>query len=115
MPSRTKTYCINGCKTKCDTGSRLCKQCQKDKRKARYDLEGSARDMGYDEQWSKVSKMVRRQEPICRICENALAQMVDHIIPLKQGGERLALSNLQPLCHKCHSHKTKEDIARYSH
>lgn len=32
---------------------------------------------------------------------------VDHIVPIAEGGERWALSNLQLLCKGCHSRKTK--------
>jgi len=124
MPSRPRTFCINGCKAQSISDSRLCATCdavrQKKidarraviakKRTARF---GTSREQGYDWQWEKVSKHVRRNEPICRMCKNALASCVDHIVPIKQGGERLAIDNLQPLCHKCHAVKTAQDVSRY--
>jgi 5-methylcytosine-specific restriction protein A len=125
MPKRVASYCINGCKGKGVNGSRLCLSCwtkREEHRKAymiakekeRTQREGSTSQRGYDGQWAKVSKYVRRNEPICRICKKALAEMVDHIIPLKQGGDRLALSNLQPLCNKCHNRKTIKDKTIYN-
>jgi 5-methylcytosine-specific restriction protein A len=104
-------------------GTHLCKRCnlQRDVRNAkakkrneqeRTKREGTTTQRGYDYQWSRVSQLIRRSEPICRRCKNALAQMVDHIKPLKEGGDRLDLANLQPLCNKCHSSKTREDYKR---
>ncbi|MFN9971948.1 MAG: HNH endonuclease, partial [Phycisphaerae bacterium] len=51
--------------------------------------------------------MVRREEPVCRICQAAVATEVDHIVPLRAGGPRLDRGNLQALCHQCHTWKTK--------
>jgi 5-methylcytosine-specific restriction endonuclease McrA len=35
--------------------------------------------------------------------------VVDHIIPLKDGGEPFSFSNLQSLCHMHHGQKTEQD------
>ena len=120
MPTRVKTYCINGCTGKGVHGSRLCTKCHNEREahnaeaKAQAEHkrvlhEGNASQRGYDWSWAKVSKYVRTNEPVCRHCKNALATMVDHIKPLKQGGDRLALDNLQPLCNSCHAIKTAKD------
>jgi 5-methylcytosine-specific restriction enzyme A len=125
MPSRPKTFCIQGCAGQSVNGSRLCQVCfdvREEKilarnnklAKARTEKYGSSREQGYDWRWEKLSKFVRRNEPVCRICKNALAQMVDHIVPLKQGGERLAMENLQPLCNRCHGAKTAQDKLHYT-
>jgi 5-methylcytosine-specific restriction endonuclease McrA len=51
--------------------------------------------------------------PFCKIClDNGRAvnaDVVDHIVPLDQGGERLEQQNLQSLCHSCHKQKTDQD------
>ncbi len=109
MPSKPQTFCINGCKDKAEAGHALCVICRKRTEEDR----GTPASRGYDAQWSRVSRMVRMAEPICRACKKNLAQMVDHIKPLRQGGDRLAVENLQPLCNRCHASKTARDRAVY--
>ncbi len=62
---------------------------------------------GYDHLWRKVSERYRRKHPFCRFCEQAGRQNfcddVDHKIPIEDGGDRLKLENLQPLCRACHN------------
>ena len=113
MPERVKSFCVNGCAGKGVHGSRLCSSCYAKRNEAaeqtRVMRDGNASQRGYDWTWAKVSKYVRTNEPVCRHCKNVLATMVDHIVPLKQGGDRLALDNLQPLCNSCHAIKTAKD------
>ena len=40
------------------------------------------------------------------------ARVVDHITPIKDGGERFCWSNLQPLCISCHNRKTAKETSR---
>jgi hypothetical protein len=39
------------------------------------------------------------------------AKVVDHVTPLKDGGERFDASNLQGLCVSCHNAKTARETA----
>jgi hypothetical protein len=111
MPNRPKAFCNNShCPNVADKGKRFCNKCKKENAKEKE----SPHELGYDRQWATVSKMVRRNEPICRMCKTKLAKHVDHIVPLKEGGERLALSNLQPLCIECHNLKTQNDKHIYN-
>lgn len=64
------------------------------------------RDYGHD--WLTIRAQVLAEEPTCRRC-GAPAVEVDHITPLRHGGARLDRTNLQPLCHPCHSAKTARD------
>ncbi len=54
-------------------------------------------------------RSIRAHEPLCRTCKAKgrvrLADEVDHIVPLHQGGTN-DLHNLQPLCWECHREKT---------
>jgi len=61
--------------------------------------------------WKKIRKRVLMSEPICRQCTQSISSHIDHIIPIKKGGCKTCLDNLQALCNSCHSYKTsKEDI-----
>ena len=68
---------------------------------------------GYDSTWERLSRMIRRERPICEHCGVAPSRMVDHIVPLRAGGARLDLENLQALCIGCHARKTAVDGRRY--
>ena len=64
-------------------------------------------------QWRKCRLMILRAEPCCRICDQngivKLAKMVDHIMPIENGGAHLDPANLHPLCNECHGAKSKQD------
>lgn len=55
-------------------------------------------------------------EPLCRMCAAegrvTAATLVDHIVPIEDGGAVLADANLQSLCIPCHGIKTADDLAR---
>lgn len=48
-------------------------------------------------------------------CENKYGKErkpeVDHIVPIKLGGEAVGFDNHQILCHTCHKNKTKIDVS----
>ncbi len=54
-------------------------------------------------------------EPLCRACAAAglvsSAVLVDHVIAKADGGTD-EMSNLQPLCDRCHREKTAAEAAR---
>lgn len=71
------------------------------------DHEESASERGYDAKWTRLSVAQRRKHPFCRFCEQegretVIAEDVDHIIPLEDGGARLDPANLQSLCKRHH-------------
>lgn len=69
----------------------------------------TAHQRGYGQAWRKTRRRVLRLEPQCRQC-GAPATCVDHIVPKSLGGTD-NLTNLQPLCDKCHSRKTAREAA----
>jgi len=77
---------------------------------------GSSRERGYDYRWERVRAMHLANEPLCRMCQQAgrtsAAVLVDHITPIRDGGERLDDDNLQSLCRACHDSKTANDVRR---
>jgi len=67
----------------------------------------------YDARWQRIRNQTLSGEPLCRIClaagRTVPATVVDHIVPLQDGGTH-ARDNLQPLCKTCHdSIKTPAD------
>lgn len=81
---------------------------QQQRKQRRNEIRGTNKQRGYDEQWNRISRMKRQQQPICEICKDAAAEDVDHIQPFKGIGDplRLQWSNLQSVCRKCHNAKT---------
>lgn len=67
--------------------------------------------------WRKVSALQRKEEPLCRECLRVgvltPATLVDHIVPIKDGGARLDSANLQSLCDACHSRKSASEGSRW--
>jgi hypothetical protein len=68
----------------------------------------------YDASWRKQRLALLREQPLCRIClaagRTVAAAVVDHIIPLNDGGTNTT-ANLQPLCKRCHDAvKTPADV-----
>jgi len=61
--------------------------------------------------WRKLRNRYMRENPLCIECKKTgglvvAANVVDHIIPIKAGGDSLAIDNLQSLCHRHHNQKT---------
>lgn len=81
------------------------------KEKARNDTETNPEiKRFYDSTvWQRTRTAVLRHEPWCRECRRQgrmkLAEMVDHIHPIKLGGAKLDTNNLQPMCDRCHNAK----------
>lgn len=62
--------------------------------------------------WRKARAWKLKHTPICEICRMDNATMVDHIVPIKQGGAGLDPNNLQSLCQSCHNRKTAREFRR---
>jgi 5-methylcytosine-specific restriction protein A len=77
---------------------------------------GNASERGYDSRWRGLSKRHLAQEPLCRWCLEdgrvTPAVLVDHIVPLDEGGARYDDGNLQSLDRVCHGIKTAWDKRR---
>lgn len=46
---------------------------------------------------------------MCRMCKRRLATVIDHIRPVRKGGDIWDEDNLQPLCESCHNRKTNAE------
>lgn len=110
MPVRAPTTCRKpGCSGLVRNG--VCSVCGPAREYGREDYDarrGNAADRGYDAKWRRLREQVLYSQPLCAMC-GAIAVDVDHIIPIRQGGDVLALDNLQPLCRKCHARKTQRE------
>lgn len=85
-----------------------CPKCNKQRNLTydRYKRDQQSDKFYHSTAWKKVREIVLKSEPMCRMCKIKPATIVDHIIPIRKGGEKLNLENLQPLCHQCHNIKT---------
>ena len=67
-------------------------------------------------QWRAVRAAFLRQYPVCGVCAArgrvVAAVVVDHVVPVKDGGARFDVANLQALCVTCHNRKTAQETAR---
>ena len=73
----------------------------------------SSSAMGYDGRWRKLRVWFLKRHPLCVCCKSKgrvePATEVDHIVPLRWGGARLDVGNLQALCKRCHSRKSARE------
>lgn len=58
-------------------------------------------DRGYGGSWEKARAMFLRSSPLCYDCARP-AELVHHIKPIADGGERLDFENMMALCVPCH-------------
>ncbi len=64
-------------------------------------------------EWQRLRKQKLAINPLCEHCERegkvTPATVVDHIVPIKEGGAALDINNLQSLCKCCHDSKTARE------
>lgn len=67
--------------------------------------------------WKATREKKLHINPFCEECQKIgkfiKGKIVDHIIPIKQGGAPYDLENLQTLCWSCHSRKSIEEGSRF--
>ena len=78
----------------------------------RWREEGKHRNRKGGRSWRKLRDRKLRANPICQICERALALEVDHIEPVSKAPEReFEWGNLQSACVDCHRDKSAAERA----
>ncbi|NPV52640.1 MAG: HNH endonuclease [Firmicutes bacterium] len=110
MPTRLKKPCAYPlCPELAAPGERYCskhrtarRQEDREYKRRRADKEEQA--FYTSERWRRLRKWKLMQNPLCEEC-GALAQIVDHIKPIKEGGDPMLIDNLQSLCIACHNRK----------
>lgn len=67
--------------------------------------------------WRNFRKQRLLEEPLCRKCEAkglvVEAKVLDHIVRIEDGGDKLTRENTQPLCKKCHDSKSGKEAHGY--
>lgn len=62
--------------------------------------------------WKRLRAQVLAEEPNCRRCGKP-SKVVDHIVPIRQGGDARDRRNLQGLCWPCHEAKSHAEGSRF--
>lgn len=118
MPRKPKRPCsYAGCPKLTD--GQYCEEHQKlvDKQYNRYERDTFSREFYKTSKWKAVRRRHLSMFPLCAEClktgKITRGEIVDHIRPIKQGGEKFAESNLQTLCWSCHSRKSATEGSRW--
>lgn len=108
-----------GCRNFCEQGQCYCNEHRKENHRNynKYERNEESSDFYSSTEWRATSKAFREEHPLCEECLKSgrirPAQLVDHIVPIRQGGAKLDPSNLQSLCNACHSAKSIKEGSRY--
>ena len=119
MPKKPKTPCrYPGCPNLVEGGG-YCEEHKKvmDKQYNRYERDKKSQSFYNSKAWKTAKARHLKIEPLCRECKKkgllVRATVVDHIVPIKQGGALLDEGNLQSLCWSCHSRKSAKEGSRW--
>ena len=67
--------------------------------------------------WRKAAKRFKDKNPLCVECDKkgiiTPVKVVDHIVSINKGGERLDEANFQSLCESCHNKKSAGEKGGY--
>ena len=109
MPRKPLRPCCRvGCTELVDRG-----YCDKHKLEIKlYDkYRSNSNERGYDSKWRKFRESYLKAYPVCfdHLTIGYIEPSVDvhHIVKLVDSGKRLDPTNCMPLCHSCHSIRTK--------
>ena len=65
------------------------------------------------QRWRNVRKLILQGSPLCAECKARdvvkLGSVIDHIKPVRLGGDFWDLENLQTLCESCHNSKSAKE------
>lgn len=86
-----------------------------------YDMrlrDRGAAEFYHSREWKHLRQNYLIEHPFCMECRKngklTKASVVDHIVPIRQGGPALDENNLQALCSSCHGAKSIREGSRYS-
>ena len=111
MPWKPKTPCrYPGCNELVQSGG----YCDKHRKQQHREYNRTQRDtfskVFYGSgQWKAASRRQLATQPMCAECARegraTLAELADHIKPVREGGAKFDSANLQSLCWSCHNRK----------
>lgn len=108
MPMKPKRPCAYpGCPNLTDG-----KYCERHKGCERPVLTSPRNPFYATKEWKELRARFIAEHPRCAMC-GAKAEIVDHIVPIKDGGPMLDERNLQSLCRSCHGKKSILEGSRY--
>lgn len=96
-------------------GIKICRNCENEVAKSRrhYCSQKCMEEFNHEHDWYWIRKAVlKRDRYTCSICKTRYRKKfldVDHIIPIRMGGQPHDKENLRLLCKECHKAKTKLD------
>ena len=101
------------CGAKIPRNLKCCEKCEAERNK---DYNHNRRDHTLQsfynsKQWKAVRLIALQANPFCVVCGRP-AQIADHIIELRDGGEPLSLENIQCMCSPCHNRKSAKEAAK---
>ena len=119
MPYKPKHPCsYPGCPEL--TNERYCPK-HKKLTNAQYDAglrNHDAAEFYHSREWKSLRQDYLIEHPFCVECSKngklTKATVVDHIVPIRQGGPALDERNLQALCASCHGSKSIREGSRYT-
>ena len=118
MPKRPKVPCAYpGCPELVEQGYCEMHKKKRDQEYNKYGRDEFTKFFYKSKEWIILRAQQLKLQPFCEEClkqgKVKRAKIVDHIIPIKQGGAKLDLANLQSLCWSCHSRKSVEEGSRF--
>jgi 5-methylcytosine-specific restriction protein A len=99
---------VTGCPNLVERGTRYCDAHERERQQRVDAKRPPSSQRGYGPQWQATRAEYLAHNPMCAVCGEKATQ-VHHVVSLRAGGTN-EWSNLQSLCHSCHSrHTAKHD------
>lgn len=116
MPKAPKKPCAHPtCPELIEKGQSYCTQHRKERnRQYKRDRQDKETQKIYTStRWRKIREIKLKKNPLCQDCQDEgvikVADVVDHITPIKQGGAVWSMDNLRSLCVRHHNIKTARE------
>jgi len=111
MPTKPKKFCTwPGCTNL--TNERYCEEHRKQEQKQYDERRGTPAQRGYDARWRRIRERILKEEPLCKECmRKGFVKPATDVHHIDGDVSNMDRSNLEPLCHECHSRYTAKHQA----